>query len=473
MNPISGNIEFLLDEIRLRVNKKNKILIMSGTSARGQRLATSLNEENIKALYSEKIDELKEGMIIITPGSISKGMEFPDIKLSIISDREVFKERKDKQKVLAKKGSKIQSFTDIKAGDFVVHINHGIGIFKGIKELIIEGIKKDYLVIQYQGGDTLYVPVEQLDMVQKYIGSDEAPPKVYKLGGTDWAKAKKKVKESLKQMAEDLVKLYAERSTLMGHAFTKDTVWQKQFEEEFPYEETPDQLTAIQEIKKDMEEPSPMDRLLCGDVGYGKTEVAIRAAFKAVMDGKQVAVLVPTTILAEQHYNNFQQRFTDFPVAIDMISRFRNTEQQKRTLKELAAGNVDVIIGTHRLLQKDIKYKDLGLLIIDEEQRFGVSHKEKIKVLKKNIDVLTLTATPIPRTLHMSLTGVRDMSLIQTPPEERFPVQTYVMEFNEGIIRDAIIREISRGGQIFFVYNRVETIKDMQITISRLVPEVK
>lgn len=473
INPLSGNIEYLLDEIKDRAAKKYRILIMAGTQARAQRLAGSLKEQGFNSDYKENVDEISEGRIVVTSGSISRGMEFPGSKLSIISDREVFKEKKDKPRVAPKKGRKIESFTDIKAGDYVVHVNHGIGIFKGIKELLIEGIKRDYLVLQYQGGDTLYVPVEQLDMVQKYIGSDEAQPKIYKLGGSDWAKTKKKVKESLKEMAEDLVKLYALRSTLQGHAFGKDTQWQKQFEDEFPYEETRDQITAIEEIKKDMESQRPMDRLLCGDVGYGKTEVAIRAAFKAVMDGKQVAILVPTTILAEQHYNNFLQRFEDFPITVDMISRFRNREQQKNTVRNLSSGNVDIIIGTHRILQKDLKFRDLGLLIIDEEQRFGVAHKEKIKALKKNIDVLTLTATPIPRTLHMSLSGVRDMSIIETPPEERYPVQTYVMEYNEGLIRDAIIREMSRGGQVFFVHNRVDNIKDMQLILSRLVPEAK
>lgn len=474
INPVSGNIEYMLDEIRSRVKKGYRVLILSGTRMRGQRLEEALRAEGFFASYSDEIDDIEERKVKITYGSISRGMDFPGIKLSIISDREVFKEKKDKPKrTFDKKARRIESFTDLKPQDYVVHINHGIGIFKGIKELLIEGIKKDYLVIQYHGGDILYVPVEQLDMVQKYIGSDENPPKVYKLGGTEWSKTKKKVRESLKEMAEDLVKLYALRSTMVGHAYTKDTPWQVEFEDEFPYEETADQLTAIEEIKKDMEDSKPMDRLLCGDVGYGKTEVAIRAAFKSVMDSKQVAVLVPTTILAEQHYNNFLQRFSNYPVKIDMVSRFRSREQQKRTLKELSIGNVDIIIGTHRILQKDIKFKDLGLLIVDEEQRFGVAHKERIKGLRKNVDVLTLTATPIPRTLHMSLSGVRDMSIIETPPEERYPVQTYVMEYNEGIIRDAIIREMSRGGQVFFVYNRVETIKDMQIALSRLIPEAK
>ncbi|QCX33745.1 transcription-repair coupling factor [Caloramator sp. E03] len=473
MNPLSGNIEFLINEIKSKIKNRYSILIMAGTSSRAERLAKSLKEEEIDALYVEEVDELREGKVVVTSGSLSRGMEFPDKKLIVISDKEFFKEKTKRKGTFAKKAGKIQSFTDLKVGDYVVHVNHGIGIYKGITQLVIDGIKKDYLLLQYQGGDTLYVPVEQLDMVQKYIGADDEPPKVYKLGGSEWAKTKKKVKESLREMAENLIELYAVRKTIKGYAFSKDTPWQKQFEDEFPYQETPDQIAAIEEIKKDMEKPQPMDRLLCGDVGYGKTEVAMRAAFKAVMDGKQVAVLVPTTILAEQHYNNFKQRFMDFPVSIDMISRFRNREQQKKTLSDLHVGNIDIIIGTHRLLQKDVKFKDLGLLIIDEEQRFGVSHKEKIKLLKKNIDVLTLTATPIPRTLHMSMIGVRDMSIIETPPEERYPVQTYVMEYNENIVKDAILREISRGGQVFFVYNRVETIKDMQAALTKIIPEAK
>ena len=474
VNPLSfNNANYFFDGIRDKTQKLYSVVILAGTEGRAERLAKSINDQNIPCLYKEVLDELKPGCVMVTPGSLAMGMEFPDIKLLVMTEKDAYSKKKARKKTFAKKGEKIQSFTDIKAGDFVVHVNHGIGMFKGIKELNIDGIKKDYLVISYQEGDTLYVPVEQLDMVQKYIGSDDNPPKLNKLGGSDWLKTKSKVKESLKEIAEELVKLYAERKTVKGYAFSKDTAWQKQFEDEFPYTETEDQLTAIDEIKKDMEAEKPMDRLLCGDVGYGKTEVAMRAAFKATMDGKQVAVLVPTTILAEQHYNNFKQRFSDFPVNIDMISRFRSREQQRKTIKDISSGNVDIIIGTHRLLQKDIKYKDLGLLIVDEEQRFGVSHKEKIKALKKNVDVLTLTATPIPRTLHMSLIGVRDMSIIETPPEERYPVQTYVMEYNDGIIRDAILRELSRGGQVFFVYNRVETIRDMQIKLSALVPEAK
>ena len=317
------------------------------------------------------------------------------------------------------------------------------------------------------------MPVDQLDLVQKYIGSEGKNPKINKLGGNEWQKAKAKVRKSINEIAEDLVKLYAARAALKGYKYSKDTEWQRQFEDEFPYEETPDQLTSLEEIKHDMESDKPMDRLLCGDVGYGKTEVAIRAAFKAVMDGKQVAFLVPTTILAEQHYKNLVKRFSDFPVKIDMVSRFRTTKQQKATLQALKEGNVDILIGTHRLVSKDIVFKDLGLLIVDEEQRFGVAQKEKIKSIKKNVDVLTLSATPIPRTLHMSLTGVRDISVIETPPEERFPIQTYVLEQNDQLIRDAILREVAREGQVYFVYNRVESIQGMANYISELVPECK
>ncbi len=411
--------------------------------------------------------------MVITFGNQTNGFQYYDIKLSVISDKDIFGQFKKKgKKKQNKKGTgKIKSFTELKPGDFVVHANHGIGVFKGIKQLELQGNKKDYLELIYHSDDKLYVPVEQLDMVQRYIGSEGKKPKVNKLGSSEWTKTKNKVKKSIEEIAEDLVKLYAIRATLKGYKYSDDTVWQKQFEEEFPYEETPDQVLAIEDIKRDMESPKPMDRLLCGDVGYGKTEVAIRAAFKAVMDGKQVAFLVPTTILAQQHYNNFKQRFSDFPVTVDVISRFRTLSQQKATIKSIKEGNVDILIGTHRILQKDIKFKDLGLLIIDEEQRFGVKHKEKMKNLKKNVDVLTLSATPIPRTLHMSLVGVRDISVIETPPEERYPVQTYVVEYNDQLIRDSILREISRGGQIYFVYNRVESIHEMASYISKLVPE--
>lgn len=469
-----GKIELLIDDIKDKKLKGYKTLILSGTRPRGERLAETLRDRGIESAYKDVVDNIQFGEVVITFGIQSKGFEYPHLKLIVISDKEIFGKSKRKSTRVNKKGvGKIKSFTELKPGDYIVHTNHGIGVYKGIKQLEVQGHKKDYLELSYNSEDKLYVPVDQLDLVQKYIGSEGKAPKVSKLGGSEWIKAKNKVKRAINEIAEDLVKLYAIRSTLKGHKFSKDTVWQKQFEDEFPFEETPDQITAIEDIKRDMESGRVMDRLLCGDVGYGKTEVAIRAAFKSVMDGKQVAILVPTTILAEQHYNNLVQRYSDFPIKIAMVSRFRTSAQVKETLKEVKAGNVDILIGTHRVLQKDVQFKDLGLLIIDEEQRFGVTHKEKIKDLRKNVDVLTLTATPIPRTLHMSLTGIRDISVIETPPEERYPVQTYVVEFNEQLIADAITREIDRGGQVYFVYNRVGSIKEMAAYLSKLVPEAR
>jgi len=470
-----GQLDLLIEDIKDKKEKKYKTLILSGTRTRGERLIDTLRDRGIEATYKDMVSNIESGEVVVTFGNATKGFEYPELKVCVISDTEVFgqSKRKSIRRVNKKGVGKIKSFTELKLGDYVVHANHGIGVYKGIKQLDVQGHKKDFLELSYNSGDTLYVPVEQLDFVQKYIGSEGKAPKVNKLGGSEWVKAKNKVKKSIEEIAEDLVKLYAVRSTLKGHKYTQDTVWQKQFEEEFPYDETPDQLTAIEDIKKDMESYKPMDRLLCGDVGYGKTEVGLRAAFKCVMDGKQVALLVPTTILAEQHYKNMLKRFSDFPMKIDMVSRFRTPAQVKATLKAVKEGNVDILVGTHRLLQKDVVFKDLGVLIIDEEQRFGVTHKEKIKEFKKNIDVLTLTATPIPRTLHMSLTGVRDISVIETPPEERYPVQTYVVEFNDQLMRDAIMRELNRDGQVFFVYNRVETIRDMATYLSKLVPEAR
>ena len=472
----NGQFDLLVNDIKERKEKGYKTLILAGTRTRGERLVKTLRDMEVESVYKDNVDSIEYGEAVITFGNLVKGFECPDFKVSVISDKEVFGEAK---KVLPKKKSKkkgvgkITSFTELKPGDYVVHANHGIGVFKGIKQIDVAGNTRDYLDIVYDKGDKLYVPVDQLDLVQKYIGSEGNTPKINKLGGTEWQKAKAKVRKSINEIAEDLVKLYATRAALKGYKYSKDTEWQKQFEDEFPYEETPDQLSSLEEIKRDMESDKPMDRLLCGDVGYGKTEVAIRAAFKAVMDGKQVAFLVPTTILAEQHYKNLTKRFSDFPVKIDMISRFRSTKEQRATLKALKEGNVDILIGTHRLVSKDIEFKDLGLLIVDEEQRFGVAQKEKIKNLKKNVDVLTLSATPIPRTLHMSLTGVRDISVIETPPEERYPIQTYVVEQNDQLIRDAILREMGRGGQVYFVYNRVESIEGMANYIRELVPECK
>jgi transcription-repair coupling factor (superfamily II helicase) len=474
LSGFGGVLDLIINEIKDKKDKGYKTIILCGSKPRGERLVNTLRDRGIESNYRDEIKSIQFGEIIITFGSLNKGFEYPDLKLCVISDKELFGEAKRKAKKKNQKGvSKIKSFAELKPGDYIVHVNHGIGVYKGIKQLEVENHKKDYLELSYSGDDKLFVPVEQLDLVQKYIGSDGNSPKINKLGGNEWNKAKNKVKKSINEIAEELVKLYAIRSTLNGYTYSKDTMWQKQFEEEFPYDETPDQISAIEDIKNDMEIGKVMDRLICGDVGYGKTEVAIRTAFKAVMDGKQVAFLVPTTILAEQHYTNLKKRFFDFPVTVDMISRFRTSAQQKATIKSLKEGNIDILIGTHRILQKDVLFKDLGLLIVDEEQRFGVTHKEKIKNLKRNIDVLTLTATPIPRTLHMSLTGVRDISVMETPPEERYPVQTYVVEYNDQLIRDAVMRELNRGGQVFFVYNRVETIKDMASKLSKLIPEAK
>ncbi|WP_066889702.1 transcription-repair coupling factor [Clostridium nigeriense] len=476
LNSYQGQLDLLIEDIKEKKANGYKTVILSGTRPRGERLVNTLRDREIESVYRDDISTIEFGEVVITFGNLLKGFEYPDLKICVISDKDVFGEAKRKiaKRKTNKKGiGKIKSFAELKLGDYVVHANHGVGVYKGIKQIEVGGHKRDYLDIVYDKGDKLYVPVDQLDLVQKYIGSEGKTPKVNKLGSNDWNKAKAKVKKSINEIAQDLVKLYATRATLRGYKFNKDTEWQRQFEDEFPFEETPDQLTSLEEIKKDMESDKPMDRLLCGDVGYGKTEVAVRAAFKAVMDGKQVAFLVPTTILAEQHYKNMLKRFSDFPVKIDMISRFRSAKEQKATLQAVKEGNVDILIGTHRLVSKDIVFKDLGLLIIDEEQRFGVAQKEKIKSLKKNVDVLTLSATPIPRTLHMSLTGARDISVIETPPEERYPIQTYVVEQNDQLVRDAILREVNRDGQVYYVYNRVESIEGMAKYLSDLVPECK
>ncbi|MDB2121851.1 transcription-repair coupling factor [Clostridium paraputrificum] len=469
-----GQLDLLIEDILKKKKDGYRTVILSGTRVRGERLVSTLRERGIESSYRDNIESIALGEVVITFGNLLKGFECPKYRTCVISDKEVFGEAKrklSKTKSKSKGVSKIKSFAELKPGDYVVHVNHGIGVYKGIKQIEVSGHKRDYLDIVYDKGDKLYVPVDQLDLVQKYIGSEGKSPKVNKLGGAEWQKAKSKVKKSINEIAEDLVKLYAARASVKGYKYSKDTEWQMQFEDEFPFQETPDQLSSIEEIKKDMESDKPMDRLLCGDVGYGKTEVALRASFKAVMEGKQVAFLVPTTILAEQHYKNMIKRFSDFPIKIDMISRFRTAKEQKSTLQSVKEGNVDILVGTHRLVSKDIVFKDLGLLIVDEEQRFGVAQKEKIKNLKKNVDVLTLSATPIPRTLHMSLTGVRDISVIETPPEERYPIQTYVVEQNDQLIRDAIMREIGRGGQVYFVYNRVEDIEKIANYIKNLVPE--
>ncbi len=469
-----GKPELLVEDLKLWRERKYRIVILSGTRGRGERLAETLEEYGIEAVYTENYDtEPVPGMVFITRGSLERGFEFPAAKLVIVSDRDAFGQERKARKIRKRKGDVIKAFTDLNVGDYVVHQAHGIGQYVGIEQLVVDNAKRDYIKIKYLDGDYLYIPTTQLDMIQKYIGPEGKTPRLSKLGGSEWAKTKSRVKESLRELAEELVKLYAQRQALKGHAFSKDTTWQKQFEDMFPYEETEDQLKCIAEIKQDMESEKLMDRLLCGDVGYGKTEVALRAVFKAVMDGKQVAFLVPTTVLAQQHYLNFRERMKDFPVTVEVLSRFRSPSEQKKILRDLKAGLIDVLIGTHRLLQKDVEFKDLGLLVVDEEQRFGVAHKEKLKKLKPTVDVLTLTATPIPRTLHMSLTGIRDISVIEDPPEERYPVQTYVMEYDPDLIRDGIYRELSRRGQVFYLYNRVRSIHIKAMQIREMVPEAR
>ncbi|MEJ6950620.1 transcription-repair coupling factor [Natronospora cellulosivora (SeqCode)] len=470
VEPFHGKVELLAESLKSIINQKYRVVITLNSSSKAKRITKFLKEKELPALFKD--GSFRQGEIIVKAGSLAEGFVFEEEKICVFTEKEVFGKRQ-KQKMQIKdveEGVKISSINELTVGDYVVHENHGIGKYLGVKTMEIRNQHLDYLLIKYADGDKLYVPTEQFNLVQKYIGADHAAPKLYKLGGSKWKNVKQKVQNSVKEMAIGLLELYAERETVEGYAFSEDTVWQDEFEEAFPYEETTDQLRSIKEVKKDMEDNSPMDRLLCGDVGYGKTEVAIRAAFKAVMEGKQVAILVPTTILAQQHYNTFSERLNNYPINIEMISRFRTAKEQKDVLKYLAVGKVDIIIGTHRLLSKDIVFKDLGLLVVDEEQRFGVTHKEKLKDFKKNVDVLTLTATPIPRTLHMALVGVRDMSVIETPPENRYPIRTYIREYNAELVRDAIRKEISREGQVYFVHNRVEDIEDKAGKIRNLVP---
>ncbi|MBQ9264547.1 MAG: transcription-repair coupling factor [Clostridia bacterium] len=448
-------------------------LILAGGEARSRRVQTALAEMGVPTPSWEEKPEIQPGDAVIWPQTLSHGFTAAECKLAVIADSDLFGAGYRKTRRQKNAGERIEAFTDLKTGDYVVHEAHGIGIFQGTVRLQSEGTYRDYLLIQYQGSDKLYVPTDQFDRVQKFIGGQDNPPPLNSLSGNSWEKQKNKVKAGLQKLAFDLVKLYADRQTIPGHAFGPDTPWQRQFEDAFPYELTPDQEKAVNDIRRDMEAPTNMDRLVCGDVGYGKTEVALRAAMKAVMDGKQVALLAPTTILAQQHYYTMLRRFADFPVEIDVLSRFRSAKLQKETLRKAAEGKVDILVGTHRLLSKDVHFKDLGLLIVDEEQRFGVAHKETIKNMKKTVDVLTLSATPIPRTLHMSMVGVRDMSLLQTPPEERYPVQTYVLDYNDAVIRDAIMRELGRDGQVYFLYNHVRNIDAFAARLRSLVPEAR
>jgi transcription-repair coupling factor (superfamily II helicase) len=475
MQNFHGQMHLLKAEIDRWKKGNYSILFLGPDDERVKKLERVLEDYEIEGSVVKGNQELLPGKVQIMKGNLHSGFELSIQKIAVITEEELFNKRVKKSVSRQKlsNAERIKSYSELKIGDYVVHVNHGIGKYLGIETLVINGIHKDYLHIRYQGTDKLYVPVEQIDLVQKYVGSEGKEPKVYKLGGTDWKKVKKKVESSVQDIADDLIKLYAEREAAVGYAFSPDGDMQREFETSFAYQETDDQLRSIHEIKKDMERARPMDRLLCGDVGYGKTEVAIRAAFKAIADGKQAALLVPTTILAQQHHETLRERFQDYPINIGLLSRFRSKKQQTETIKGLKAGTVDIVVGTHRLLSKDIVYRDLGLLIIDEEQRFGVTHKEKIKKLKTNVDVLTLTATPIPRTLHMSMLGVRDLSVIETPPENRFPVQTYVMEYNGSLVREAIERELARDGQVFFLYNRVEDIERKAEEISMLVPDAR
>lgn len=470
---IGGKTEILMDQIKDWKNEKYKIVILTAGRSRGERLCEIMKDYGIEAsFYGEYPDNIQPGQIVITNGALRNSFEYPEIKYVVLSDSDFFA-KKTKQGRRKNKGKPINAFTDLTVGDYVVHDFHGIGQYMGFEQIKVSGITRDYIKIKYADNGFLYVPTNQMDLVQKFIGADGKAPKVNKLGSNDWAKTKTKVKASLRELAGELVKLYATRQAVKGFKFSPDTVWQKEFEEAFPYEETDDQMRCVEEIKKDMESDRPMERLLCGDVGYGKTEVALRAAFKAVMDSKQVAFLVPTTVLAQQHYINIKERMKDFPIKVDYICRFRTTAEQKEILKKLARGEIDILIGTHRILQKDVVFKDLGLLIIDEEQRFGVAHKDKFKKLKPNIDILTLSATPIPRTLHMSLVSIRDISIIEEPPQERFPVQTYVLEYNQLLIRDAIYREMARSGQVFYLYNRVRTIDIKAYELNQMIPEAR
>ncbi|HEX6923152.1 MAG TPA: transcription-repair coupling factor [Bacillales bacterium] len=473
MQNFHGQMHVLKNEIERWKKAEYAVVFLAVNQERAKRLEGVLSDYGIEADITDG-NIIQDKLQIIT-GSVSGGFELSTAKLAVITEQEVFtkKVKKPRRRQKLSNAERIKNYSELNVGDYVVHINHGIGKYLGIKTLEVKGAHKDYLHLHYAGNDKLYIPVEQIDQVQKYIGSEEKEPKVYKLGGNDWKRVKKRVESSVQDIADDLIELYAEREASKGYAFEKDGLEQREFEAAFPYQETEDQLKAIEEVKHDMEREQPMDRLLCGDVGYGKTEVAIRAAFKAIMNGKQVAFLVPTTILAQQHFETVSERFADYPINIGLLSRFRTKKQQKDTLKGLKNGTVDFVIGTHRLLSKDIDFKELGLLVVDEEQRFGVTHKERIKKLKANVDVLTLTATPIPRTLHMSMLGVRDLSVIETPPENRFPVQTYVAEYSGMLVREAIERELARGGQVYFLYNRVDRIQRKAEEISALVPDAR
>ena len=478
INYYKSEIETLFKDLKTFLRKNKSVYILIETKEKAKKLKTLLEDKEIPCKIEEKLNQTiivksRENVVTISVGTLSSGFKNYDInQIVIVADELISGERKRRRitNTAFKEGEKVV-FADLKQGDYVVHKRYGIGIYIGVNTLEADGIVKDYIKIKYADDAILYVPTSDLDSVRKYVGGDRIKPKINKLGTRDWEKAKAKVKNNLREVAEELIELYAKRENAVGFAFSKDTPWQKEFEDKFPYQETDDQLRCIEEVKSDMEKPRPMDRLLCGDVGYGKTEVAMRAAFKAVMDGKQVAYLAPTTVLAEQQYQEFKKRMKDFPVRVEILNRFKTRKYQMEVIRKLKLGEVDILIGTHRILGNDVLFKDLGLLIIDEEHRFGVKAKEKIKQMKMSIDVLTMTATPIPRTMHMSIVGIRDMSVIYEPPYNRKPVQTYVLEYDKEVVREAIIREIERGGQVFYIFNRVENIERKANEISELVPE--
>ncbi|MCD8364490.1 MAG: transcription-repair coupling factor [Clostridiales bacterium] len=475
VNSYQGSFELLCKDLIWYKKENYSVILLCSSKTRAQRMAQNLLEEELNAFYSEDAGRVVQpGEVMVLYGTLKRGFAYPDVRFVVLTETDIFgAEKKKKKRSKYHDGQRVSSFEELKQGDYVIHENHGLGIYRGIEKVEVNHTARDYMKIEYEGGSVLYTLATQLDLIQKYNFAGDRRPKLNQLGGREWKKTTGRVRKAVRDIAKDMVELYAARQSAEGHQYGQDTVWQKEFEEMFPYEETEDQLKAIAETKADMESKKIMDRLICGDVGFGKTEVAIRAAFKAVQENKQVVFLVPTTILAQQHYTNFVQRLKDFPVNVEMICRFRTAAQQRETLKRLRQGLVDILIGTHRVLSKDVQYKDLGLLIIDEEQRFGVAQKEKIKQLKKSVDVLSLSATPIPRTLHMSMIGIRDMSVLEEPPQDRMPVQTYVMEYNEEMVREAIERELARDGQVYYVYNRVRTIADMAGRIARLVPDAQ
>lgn len=476
VNSYNNSFDLLVKDVTKWKKENYRIVLVSPSTTRAKRLVEDFRDRDITSFYMEDCDrELFPKEMLITTGRLASGFVIDHMKLAVISESDIFsvKHKKKTKRLPSYQGERINSFSDINIGDFVVHERHGLGIYRGIEQIEVEKVAKDYICIEYAGGSKLFILASQLDAIQKYSSAEGRKPKLNKLGGNEWEKTKGKVRGQVRQIAKELVELYAVRQQKEGYAFGQDTVWQKEFEEMFPYEETDDQMKAIVDTKADMESHKIMDRLICGDVGFGKTEVAIRAAFKAVSDSKQVVYLVPTTILAQQHFNTFTERMKNFPITVRMMSRFCSAKEQKDTLNGLKNGSVDIVIGTHRLLSKDIEYKNLGLLVVDEEQRFGVTHKEKIKQLKKDIDVLTLSATPIPRTLHMSLIGIRDMSLLEEAPVDRRAIQTYVLEYNKELIREAVNREIARGGQVYYVYNRVNNIEEITNQLIEILPDAR